>query len=113
MSPVDSAHLVEVERLDTILAEQNISPVDIGFIKIDVEGHEFAALSGLSGIVQARPPIMIEVTFDGVNPSAETQQLRHLLPGYTHIVDIEEIGSASVALDAFQPSASQHELLII
>ncbi len=112
MSPVETAHPVEVQRLDTILAEHNVAATDIGFIKIDVEGHEFAALRGLAGLVTTRPPIMVEVTFDAADGRAEMEQLRHLLPQYTHIVDIENARPVSMPLDAFQPTAGQHELLI-
>jgi len=51
-------HPIEVEV--TTIDEQNIS--DVGFIKVDVEGHELAVLNGgLKTIERDRPVCMVEV----------------------------------------------------
>lgn len=47
---------VQMERLDAFGLQ------DVGFIKIDVEGHEFAVLRGATGLLETqRPNLMIEI----------------------------------------------------
>ncbi|MFT5509213.1 MAG: FkbM family methyltransferase [Hyphomicrobiaceae bacterium] len=113
MSPVEEAHPVPVEPLDTILEAARIALDTVGFVKIDVEGHEFAALAGSSGLLASRPPVMIEVTFDAADGDAEAERLKKLLPGYNTVIDIGQLQDLTpVALAAFHATEAQHELLI-
>ncbi len=114
MSPVEQTESVSVAPLDAILEEIGVTPTAVGLVKIDVEGHEFAALAGMPGILQARPPLMLEVTFDTSDGGqSDSERLRQSLPGYVHVAEIDRpTADPSVALTDFQASADQHELVI-
>ncbi len=62
------AEFVDVRKdsVDTILNENGISPADVGMISLDVEGHEPEVIKGMSSLLQAKVPIMIEI-----NPRAD------------------------------------------
>ncbi len=100
--------------LDAILEEIGVTPTAVGLVKIDVEGHEFAALAGMPGVLQARPPLMLEVTFDTSDGGqSDSERLRQSLPGYAHVAEIDQpTADPPVALSDFQASADQHELVI-
>ena len=54
-------HTVEETKVRTVRPDQ-MALGDIGFIKIDVEGHELAVLAGLSGLLaKCLPNLIIEV----------------------------------------------------
>ncbi len=56
---------VEMTTLDHVVAERGLDSVDV--VKIDVEGAEFAVLSGAYGILTApRPVIMMELQDDSL-----------------------------------------------
>lgn len=58
------AYEVRTMRLDDALAEQLRPGEELGFVKIDVEGHELAVLEGGLGTIESRRPIvMVETEF--------------------------------------------------
>ena len=57
-APTGTAVHVPLRRLDDLLAEER-RPV--GFVKVDVEGHERAVLAGATRTLQSRPPILVEI----------------------------------------------------
>jgi FkbM family methyltransferase len=64
-----------VDRLDDYLPETILSQID--FIKIDVEGHELSALSGLKSTLKNFDPViafesLAEDFIDGENPTIDT-----------------------------------------
>ena len=69
-----------VRRGDEVLSGLGTGPVD--FIKLDVEGHEVAALEGLRQTLAAhRPVIWLEWNYPGDEPM-RTRLLHCLPPGY-------------------------------
>ena len=119
MSPTASTK-VKVETLDRIIVQEGHSASDVAFVKIDVEGHERSVLAGAAELLAQGPPIMIEATFsveDHQAAEADFQSLRRYLP--EHYTKCVEIGGPNKSgpltaqdLDAFRPTAMQHELLI-
>jgi FkbM family methyltransferase len=64
----------DVDRLDDFLGESDLNQVD--FIKLDVEGHEAAALDGMGNILRGSSPIIAMEAFsdsfsDGKSQSVE------------------------------------------
>ncbi len=111
MSP-GSVETVRVERLDDIVTGAGHSARDISFVKIDVEGHEFEVLAGMTDVLAVQPPIMAEITFDAASTS-DADRLRQILqPGYSrfHVLDQAQ---RSGALSDLEARASQHELLFL
>lgn len=113
MSPVAEPYEVSVARVDELVRDAGVAAADVSFVKIDVEGHEFSVLAGLSGLLGAAPPpIMIEVTFDAGDAGADAARLKALLGDYSQVVDIDRPGRGPLSLDAFKPTSNQHELVI-
>jgi FkbM family methyltransferase len=53
---------VETLRLDMAIAERLPAAAQVGFVKIDVEGHETAVLDGAAGTIgRHRPALLIEI----------------------------------------------------
>lgn len=55
----DSAHEVRTVRLEDALADRGIDRVD--FLKVDVEGHEAAAVEGLGDVIEHVGSLLVEV----------------------------------------------------
>lgn len=61
---------VNLERLDDFCEERNINQID--FLKLDVEGHEFAALSGASRMLEGKKISFIQFEMGGANVDSRT-----------------------------------------
>lgn len=112
--------LIAVDTLDRILEELDVSPSEIGFVKIDVEGHEFDTLAGMVGLLAHHVPVMAEVTFgtDRETSRRATRRLRDLLPDrYSAAIDLEKpvpVGAQPVpSAETFEGTKQQHELLLL
>lgn len=113
MSPVAQAQPVVAEPLDMILENAGTAAEDVSFLKMDVEGHEFAALAGAANLLGKQPPVMIEVTFDQAGSKQDERRLKRLFTGYSNVVDIGRLKQlSSVPLARFRATEPQHELLI-
>jgi FkbM family methyltransferase len=73
---------IPVLTLDTFVTQQNIQ--NVGFVKIDTEGHEMEVLSGMKNLVQNNPPkfVQFEFNFGHLQRGHTLLMLTKLLPGY-------------------------------
>ena len=114
-----STETVTVQSLDQIVIQAGFGLNDIGFVKIDVEGHEIDVLKGMTGILAHCPPILIEATFadSPANGSGNMSLFAALPADYTSCSDVAlrntDSGRAKpTSLGAFIPSSLQHDLVI-
>ncbi len=80
----------EVDRLDNIIQKP------VGFIKIDVEGHEISVLEGAIATIRANRPVLLVESERGHNPDAPENVLKLLrAEGYMAIYldDAGKIGA--------------------
>lgn len=80
----------EVDRLDNIIREA------VGFIKIDVEGHEISVLEGAIATIRANRPVLLVESMRDHNPDAPENVLKLLrTEGYTalYLDDAGKIGA--------------------
>jgi FkbM family methyltransferase len=76
----------EVDRLDNIIREP------VGFIKIDVEGHEISVLEGAIATIRANRPVLLVESVQDHNPDAPENILQFLrAEGYMAIY-LDEAG---------------------
>jgi FkbM family methyltransferase len=79
----------ECVRVDDFLAAEDFAQV--GLIKVDVEGHEFAALTGCRRIIEAAKPVIV---FELLRQDFDTSGLKvwELLRahGYTHFYEVDK-----------------------
>lgn len=54
---------VEVYRLDDFIEEQKIDPSDISFIRMDIEGYEVKALSGMKNVLSTAKSLCLFIEF--------------------------------------------------
>jgi FkbM family methyltransferase len=83
----DRSLRVPLMTLPTIMERHDITPSDVGFIWIDIEGHELTALSVADELLQQRTPIFFEHGKERVNDSLQdiwTDRLSGL--GYTSFI---------------------------
>ena len=107
---------VDALTIDDICTKQNISPEDVGFVWIDVEGHELSVLEGMSNLLEMKVPIVVE--FDGRAHEQEgTNRLKEILrKNYEMIVDLRTIvrkegGVSHIPIKDFWPPNGARDLL--
>jgi FkbM family methyltransferase len=73
---------VRVRTIDEILKEQNVSSVE--FMKMDIEGSEFKALSGAQNTIEKyKPPILIELNEKASRAcGSSTSEVKSLLASF-------------------------------
>lgn len=77
--------------IDCILAENGVSPTEVGLAWIDTQGHEGHVLSGASQLLAAGTPIVFEFWPYGLARSGSYSKLRHLLAnGGRKIYDLRQ-----------------------
>jgi len=59
----DSVIDVKIYRLDDFIDEQKIDPSDISFIRMDIEGYEVKALSGMKNILRTAKSLCLFIEF--------------------------------------------------
>ena len=90
----------DVDRLDRVLSESDLHQVD--FIKLDVEGHEAAALEGMEGILRAASPIIAMEAFSSSFENGQSASVEILKShGYTHFYGLDDGRSESPWLPRF------------
>jgi len=78
----------DVDRLDDVLSAADLHQVD--FIKLDVEGHEAAALEGMTAILRAASPIVALEALDDSFTGGKLPPVEILAShGYAHIYSLE------------------------
>ena len=115
-----STETVPVQPLDQIIAQAGIGPEDVGFVKIDVEGHEVDVLRGMSEVMAGAPPILVEATFDLDDKTQPLNvQIFAPLPRQYHSCADVALRPHSgeppplVRLGSFLPTSLQHDLVIL
>jgi hypothetical protein len=87
----------DVDRLDDFLSESDLNQVD--FIKLDVEGHEAAALEGMENILRVSGPIIVMEAFSGSFGDGKSQSVEILKShGYKSFYRMNSGGSESAKL---------------
>jgi FkbM family methyltransferase len=81
---------VPTRPLDDLLADAGHRPDDVGFLKIDTEGHEPSVLEGAAGVLSAGPPAMIEYApFRYSDPEHGLDLLERIVAEhYSHFLDL-------------------------
>lgn len=87
---------VPVVPVDTVLSKMGLPVETVGMISLDVEGHEPAAIQGMSATLAHRPPLLIEL-----NPDAPdfAQMIGHLTSLYNTVLQLS--GPNLAKLDRF------------
>jgi FkbM family methyltransferase len=102
---------LNVNRLDDVLPKNILSKVD--FIKIDTEGHEFQALSGLKDTLMSAEAIiafefLVTVYTKGVPPIVDLL----MNCGYKYFYEFERVGHLLKVPRRFEPLAKVLRLMI-
>jgi FkbM family methyltransferase len=68
----DGDTAIELVRLDDGISDARVHPAEVGFLWIDVQGHEGQVLQGAPKILAAGPPMLMEFWPPVLGPSART-----------------------------------------
>ncbi len=110
------AHMTRLATLDALLSFYNVSAISI--IKVDIEGHEYEALSGLQEtLARHAPPLLYEWRPDIARKTGEVlKDLRPLFPpGYRFFGATVQLAypRALIRLSPFNPGASYENVLAL
>lgn len=106
---------VRALALDDILALHGIAPEQVALVKIDVEGHELSVLDGMRSLLQARVPILVELTAEHSDVERLQRFKSVLCPCYDHVLDLSQVSldpQSAQSLSDFRWRAFQSDLLI-
>jgi FkbM family methyltransferase len=91
---------VRLTRLDDLAAEGAFDPADVGFLWLDVEGHEAHVFEGAGLILERSPPVVMELypkllRLAGMMESLPDMLARH----YSHVADLRSPEHKLVPID--------------
>jgi len=104
-------HSLREIRVPTMRPDQ-MALDDVGFVKIDVEGHELDVLAGLSGLLErCLPNLLIEI--GGPQRGGSLSEVRRRLDplGYA-CLRINEAGLLSAPANLFEPSTAMNAIFL-
>lgn len=82
---------VAAQRLDDILAEQNVELSDVGLVWIDTQGHEGHVFAGAPRLLASAAPIILEYWPYGLRRAAGLELLHQLIRNSgRRIIDLRE-----------------------
>jgi FkbM family methyltransferase len=90
---------VPVEPLDAILKAENILPTEIGLVWIDVQGHELAVSAGMSSVLHASVPLVVEFNSDRYGPEGTLRFIQLLEQHYDRFIDLTAADRTTRCLD--------------
>lgn len=65
---------VPIYRVDDLLQKYNVNPVDVNLVRMDIEGFEYEAFQGMSGLLQNARDLLIAIE---VHPNLIINRLGH------------------------------------
>jgi len=81
---------VDAVTLDEVLRQQDVAPEEVALVKIDVEGHELSVLEGMGSLLQARVPILVELTVEYGDDERLGKFKALLAPFYERVLDLSD-----------------------
>ncbi len=91
---------IEIDTLDDVMQQNNITKVD--YIKLDVEGYEYAVLAGGIKTLQSKPVMFIELDDDNLRENNKSaKELISLITscGYSSIYRADNLAPITVDTD--------------
>jgi len=101
-TPAGDGETVATVRIDTVLAEHDIEPGQVGLLWIDVQGHEAHVLRGASALIRDGVPIVVEY---GMADGRDLDDLEAMArEHYTHVLNVRTLAtnpdSSAATLDS-------------
>jgi FkbM family methyltransferase len=107
---------VPADTVDQILRKVSVDAGEVGLAWIDVEGHELAVLEGMAGLLEARPPLVLEYAGSLHGQGGADRLKRHLAGRFESVVVLGSSAGgaepAAVRLADFAPASAYCDLLI-
>ena len=119
-APAQTPVEVRAARLDDLAAEGLFDAAAVGFLWLDVEGHEIHVLEGAGCVLERSPPLVMELYPELLRLGGMMATLPGLLARhYTHVADLRSpyqklvsIGVVSELIDRYDRDQDHTDLLL-
>jgi FkbM family methyltransferase len=108
-SPRGTPIEVRTVSLDQLVRDGTVDLDSVGFLWLDVEGHEYHVLEGAQAVLGRRVPLVIELNPKLLRRAGTIEMLPHLLVRYyTHLLDLRRPESAFAPVSSIEDLVSHY-----